>query len=71
MSYKAICPREFLRMKPEGTPKDKGLYLNVYPVHICILYCPGPVLAGLVHRMGIWSNPLKNGLIQHTSKINT
>ena len=38
--------------------------------HICILYSPGPVLAVLVHIMGIWSNPLKNGLIQHTSKIN-
>ena len=35
--------------------------------HICILYCPGPVLAVLVHIMGIWSQPLKNGLIQHTS----
>ena len=23
----------------------------------------------LIHRMGIWSHPLKNGLIQHTSKI--
>ena len=37
--------------------------------HICILYSPGPVPAGLSHRMGIWSNPLKNGLIQRTSKI--
>ena len=33
--------------------------------HICILYSPGPVLAVLAHRMGIWSNPLKNGFIQH------
>ena len=23
----------------------------------------------LIHRMGVWSHPLKNGLIQHTSKI--
>ena len=38
--------------------------------HICILYSPGPVLSVLAHRMGIWSHPLKNGLIQHTSKIN-
>ena len=38
--------------------------------HNCILYSPGPVLTVLVHRMGIWSHPLKNGLIQHTSKIN-
>ena len=37
--------------------------------HICILYSPGRVLAVLAHIMGIWSNPLKNGLIQHTSKI--
>ena len=38
--------------------------------HICILYSPGPVLAVLAHIMGIWCHPLKNGLIQHTSKIN-
>ena len=31
---------------------------------------PGPVLAVLVHTMGVWSNPLKNGLIQYTSKVN-
>ena len=37
--------------------------------HICILYSPGPVLAVLAHRMGMLSHPLKNGLIQHTSKI--
>ena len=39
-------------------------------MHICILYSPGPVLAVLAHRMGIWSHPLKNGLIQHTSNMN-
>ena len=37
--------------------------------HICILYSPGPVLAVLAHRMGIWSHQLKNGFIQHTSLI--
>ena len=37
---------------------------------IC-LYSPGPVPAGqLSHRIGIYSNPLINGLIQHTFKIN-
>ena len=31
---------------------------------------PWPSLpVDLIHRMGIWSNPLKNGLIQHTSKF--
>ena len=34
------------------------------------LYSPGPVPAGLAHRMRIYSNPLKNDLIQHTFKIN-
>ena len=41
-----------------------------FATHNCILYSPGPVLAVLVHRIVIWSHPLKNGLIQHTSKIN-
>ena len=45
------------------------LYGVLHFKHICILYIPGPVLAVLVHRMGIWSDPLKNGLIQHTSKM--
>ena len=39
--------------------------------HICILNSHGPVPAILVHRMGILSHPLKNGLIQHTFKINS
>ena len=43
--------------------------ITLYFIHICILYSPGPVSAGLAHRMGVWSNPLKNSLIQHTSKI--
>ena len=31
---------------------------------------PWPSLpVDLIHRMGIWSNPLKNNLIQHTCKI--
>ena len=37
--------------------------------HICFLYSPGPIPAVLAYRMGIWSNPLKNSLIQLTFKI--
>ena len=40
-----------------------------YPTHL-FFFSPGPVPAVLAHRMGIWSDPLKNGLIQHTSKMN-
>ena len=36
---------------------------------LCILYSPGPVPAILAHRMGIWSNLFKNGLIQNMFKI--
>ena len=43
--------------------------MPMFGPHICFLYSPGPVPAVLDHRMGIWFNPLKNGLIQHTSKI--
>ena len=43
--------------------------LKSFACHICILYSPGPVPAVLAHKMGIWSNPIKSGLIQHTSKI--
>ena len=38
--------------------------------HIWLAPVYSPVLVVLVHRMGNWSNPLKNGFIQHTSKIN-
>ena len=54
----------------EGKGPVMLVYFYVVIFHICILYSPGPVLAVLVHRMGILSNPLKNGLIQNTSKIN-
>ena len=26
-----LCPKEFPRAKPKGTPEGKGLYLTVYP----------------------------------------
>ena len=26
-----LCLKEFLRMKPKGTPEGKGIYLTVYP----------------------------------------
>ena len=48
----------------------KGVKFVLYTQHFCILYSSGPVPAGLAHRMEILSNPLKNGLIQHTFKIN-
>ena len=37
--------------------------------HICFLYSPGPVPAVLSHKMGIWSNQLKNGLAKKTLDI--
>ena len=42
----------------------------IYSGSHLFFYSPGPVPAVLAHKMGIWSNPLKNGLIQHNSKMN-
>ena len=48
----------------------KGLLSCPKKFLICFLYSPGPIPAVLAQRIGIWSNPPKNGLIQYTSKIN-
>ena len=37
--------------------------------HICILYSPSHFLAVLAYRMVIWSNSLKNGLIEFSEKF--
>ena len=41
------------------------------PPHICFLYSPCPIPDVLAPRIGMWSNPLTNGLIQHASKIHS
>ena len=43
-------------------------YLKEEMVPYLYLIQPWPVLAVLVYRMGIWSDPLKNGYIQYSSK---
>ena len=40
------------------------------PLHNNLLIQPWPISCWPAHRMGIYSNPLINGLIQHTFKIN-
>ena len=62
MEYEKQFCSMYLRQHSEQWRPDE------IEAHICILYSPGPAPAGLAHRMGIWSNPLKNGLIQHTSR---
>ena len=39
-------------------------------LHNNLLVQPWPSSCWPAHRMGIYSNPLNNGLIQHTFKIN-
>ena len=59
----------------EQEMKKKNMFINVEEIVIILkticLYIPGPVPAGQrAHRKGIYSNPLINGLIQHTFKNN-
>ena len=76
---RGLAPSAVFVLRPERAQPlgaDLPLATHLVPqlvvlvaLHICILYSPGPVLDVLVHIIGIWSHPLKNGSIHHTFKM--
>ena len=54
----------------QGTTNKDPYNTRTLQVHNNLLIQPWPSSCWPAHRMGIYSNPLINGLIQHTFKIN-
>ena len=70
-----VCPSTLIldASKSESLEYFRGDMESLNPkftLHIHFLYSHGPVHAVLAHRMGIWSNPPKNGLVKQASKMN-
>ena len=58
-----------IKNRPRGQLSLRRVKSIGIHIHISSLYSPVAVHTVLAHRMEIWFNPLKNGLIQHTSKM--